>query len=313
MTILITGGTGMVGKNLQQSFSDKGIQGVFVGRGQNNQYDLCDWDKTRKLFSDIKPDIVIHAGANVGGIGYNLANPASLIRDNLKMGINVLDACVEFKISNLYITSTCCAYPERPPTMPMIEDELWFGFPEVSNSGYGIAKKTIMKMAQDYRQQYGLKSTSFILANLYGMHDHFDLKNSHVVPALIRKFSEAKENNSEAVECWGDGTPTRDLFFCKDLGDILTQIVINRFDYPQPINLGTGKDIAIDNLASLIASKIGYKGLIIFKGAVSNGQPKRVLNVSRARQLLSWQATTSLEDGLSQTIEWYRANKDSIL
>lgn len=310
--ILIAGGTGMVGTNLQQSFLNNGLVGTFVGRGKNNEYNLLDYQKTRNLFAETKPEVVVFASANVGGINYNINNSATLIRDNLLMGINMLDACVEFKVSNLYITSTCCAYPEILP-MPMKEDDLWNGFPQISNSGYGIAKKTIMKMSQDYRAQYGLKSTCFILANLYGSHDNFNLKSSHVVPALIRKFLKAKENNNATVECWGTGTASRDLFFSSDLANILTKVVQDRFDYPEPINLGTGVEISIKDLAYLIKDLTGYHGQVVFTGEVSDGQPRRCLDVSRAKALLNWTAQTDLKTGLIKTIEWYQANKQTII
>jgi len=302
--ILITGGTGMLGTNLQKSFKNRNLNGFFIGRGDNDEFNLLDYEKTKRLFSEIKPSIVIHAAANVGGIGYNIANPGTLIRDNLKMGINILDACVEFEVSNLYITSTCCAYPKTIP-MPMKEDDLWNGYPEQSNSGYGIAKKTIMKMSQDYRQQFGLKSTTFILANLYGLHDNFDPKKSHVMPALIRKFCEAKRNNFPTVECWGTGSATRSFLFSEDLANCLSGAVDSSFDYHLPINLAPSDDISIRELAYLIAELTGYQGTITFSGGL-DGQPKRLLDVSRAAEMLNWRATTNLTDGLKRTIEWYK-------
>jgi GDP-L-fucose synthase len=309
--ILITGGTGMVGKNLQKSFANHNLQGFFVGRGKDNQYDLTDVAKTQQLFRDVQPDIVIHAGANVGGIGYNKKNPGALIRDNLKMGINVLDACVEFGVSQVYITSTCCSYPKFCPT-PFSEDQLWNGAEEESNSSYGVAKKAIIKMSQSYRQQFGLKTTCFVLANLYGIYDHFIGEDNHVVPALIKKFLDAKENNSSYVECWGSGMASRDLFFSQDVSDILTQAVLTNFDHSEPINLGTGKEITIKDLAELIKELTEYQGEIVFNGAVSDGQPRRCLDVSRAKALLNWEAKIDLRAGLQATIEWYKANKDKL-
>jgi len=308
MKILTLGGTGMVGENLQKSFHNKNLQGIFVGKGINNEYNLLDWNKTHKLFSETHPEVVIFAAANVGGIQYNMNNAGTLIRENLLMGINVLDACLEFKVSNVYIPTTCCAYPKLCKT-PFSEDDLWEGLPEFSNSAYAIAKKTILKMSQDYRQQFGLKTTCFISANLYGPHDHFDLKNSHVIPALINKFINAKENNLPFVECWGTGTATRDMFFAPDLADVLTDCVINNFDHSEPINLGTGTDISIKDLALLIAELTNYDGNIVFTGQVSDGQPKRLLSVARAKQLLNWEAGTSLRRGLKETIAWYQENK----
>src|SRR5258706_7057518 len=248
--ILIAGGTGMVGKNLQTAFYNNNLHGIFVGR-EGGKYDLRDYNKTNNLFNSVKPNIVIFASANVGGILYNKLNPGNLIRDNLKMGINVLDACVEHGVENLYITSTCCSYPKYCP-VPFKENSLYDGEEEFSNSFYGVAKKTIIKMSQGYRLQFGLKTTCFILANLYGPHDNFNLENSHVIPALIRKFVDAKENNYPQVNCWGTGNATRDLFASQDLADILVRIVRDKFDYNEPINLGTGKEISIKDLAYLI-------------------------------------------------------------
>src|ERR1700733_1205261 len=307
MTILITGGTGGVGKNLQTSFQRNNLSGLFVGR-EGGKYDLTCYDKTRQLFLDTRPTTVVFLSANVGGIGYNKANPASLIRDNLLMGINMLDAAVEFNIRNLYITSTCCSYPKFC-SIPQKEDDLWNGFPEETNSGYGISKKTIIKMSQDYREQFGLKTTCFILANLYGLYDTFDPNRSHVVPALIKKFIEAKETNKPFVECWGTGKASRDLLFSGDVCDIITKSIINHFDYHDPINVGSGSDITIYDLAHLIKELTGYHGNIVFTGEVSDGQPKRLLDTSRAKKLLNWTATTTLTDGLKQTIAWYQENR----
>jgi GDP-L-fucose synthase len=310
MKVLITGGTGMVGKNLQVAFQQQDIQGTFVGR-DGGRYDLTDWNKTKKLFSDTCPNVVVHAGANVGGIGYNKENPASLTRDNLKMGIHVLDACLEYGVEHLYITSTCCSYPKFC-RVPFSEDDIWKDYPEETNAGYGIAKKTIMKMGQDYRQQYGLKNTCFILANLYGSHDNFNLRSSHVIPALIRKFVSAQENNEPQVSCWGTGMATRSFLFVEDLAQVLTQAVRERFDHSQPINLGTKEEISIYKLAYLIKDLTGYQGEVVFDGSVSDGQPRRLLDVSRARHLLSWEAPTLLKDGLAKTIAWYRSNQHLI-
>lgn len=310
MKILITGGTGMVGKNLQAAFRQNDLAGTFVGR-DGGKYDLTDWNKTKQLFSDVNPDIVIHAGANVGGIGYNKANPAALTRDNLKMGIHVLDACVEYGVENLYMTSTCCSYPKYCP-VPFSEDDIWKGYPEETNAGYGIAKKTIMKMGQDYRQQYGLKNTCFVLANLYGSHDNFNLQSSHVIPALIRKFIAAQETNAHQVNCWGSGTATRSFLFAEDLADALAKAIRTKFDHADPINLGTNEEISIYKLAFLIRELVGYDGDVVFDGSISDGQPRRLLDTSRAKNFLKWEASTNLRTGLIKTIEWYRANKHLI-
>lgn len=305
--ILILGGTGMVGKSLQQVFFNKNLNGVFIGSGQNKEFDLTNYDKVNKLFEKIKPNIVIHAAAKVGGIGFNKRNPGYLIKDNLQMGINVLDACVEYKIDNLYITSTCCSYPKFCP-IPFKEDDLWNGKEEETNSPYGCAKKTIIKMSQAYREQYSLKTTCFVLANLYGPYDNFDLQDSHVIPALINKFVNAKNNNLPTVSLWGTGEATREFLYAPDCAEAIVNAVISDFDYSEPINLGTGKEISIKNLATLIKELVGYNGDIVCSGEVSDGQPRRCLDVNRAKQMLNWEAKTSLREGLIKTIEWYQKN-----
>ncbi len=309
--ILILGGTGMVGKNLQDVFKKNNLSGYFIGRGTNNEYNLLDYKKTNSIFKIYNPETVVFLSAKVGGIGFNRKNPATLIHDNLQMGINVLNACVEFNIKNLYITSTCCSYPKNCP-VPFKENDMFDfgGKEESSNRPYGFAKKTIIVMSQSYRETYGLNTTCFILANLYGKYDHFnDLENSHVVPALIEKFIKAKEDNLPEVKCWGQGIATRDLFECEDLAEILSTAIKNKFDYSEPINLGTGKEISIRDLAALIKELVGYQGHINFTGEVSDGQPRRCLDVSRARALLNWEAKTDLRTGLIQTIEWYKQNR----
>lgn len=308
--ILISGGTGMVGANMQSSFSKHNLDGIFLGRGKNLEYDLTSQSKTRKLFNDIKPDVVIHLAANVGGIAYNKSNPGKLIRDNLQIGINVLDACKDHNVEFVYNVSTCCSYPALCPT-PFKEDDIYNGPEEITNSPYGSAKKSIMKMGQGYRQQYGMKITTFIPANLYGYFDNFNLETSHVIPALIRKFLHAKENNLSQVFCWGDGgkSASRDFLFAEDLANIITKSVISQFDYPDPINLGTGEETYISDLAKTIAKLTNYEGEIVFTGEVSNGQPRRVLDTSRAKETLGWVAETKLEDGLIKTIEWVKNNE----
>jgi GDP-L-fucose synthase len=305
MNTLILGGTGMVGQNLQLAFKSKNIEGNFVG---SKPYNLIDYKQTQKLFSIYKPEVVIFAAANVGGIAYNKNYPAHLIKDNILMGMNVLDACVEFNIQNLYITSTCCSYPKYC-SIPFKEDDLWLGEEDYINSFYGVAKKAIIKASQAYRQQFGLKTTCFILANLYGSFDHFDdLEKSHVIPALIQKFVQAKKQNLPFVELWGAGKVSRDFFYCSDLAETLVDIAISKFDHNQPINLGTGQEVYINELASMIKQLTGYNGKIKLTGAVGDGQPRRCLDVSRAKQLLNWSPKTDLRTGLQNTIDWYIQN-----
>jgi nucleoside-diphosphate-sugar epimerase len=311
--ILVLGGTGMVGKNLQKAFSENNLQGTFIGRGINQEFDLRDWQKTDNLFNQFDTKTVILLSATVGGIKFNIDNPARLIKDNLLIGLNVLDACVKYNVDNLYITSTCCSYPKYCP-IPFKETDLWQGEEEYSNSFYGVAKKAIIKASQAYRKQYGLKTTCFILANLYGAFDHFEtLENSHVIPALIRKFEEAREQNLPEVKCWGTGEISRDFLFAEDVSNVLVKAIKSQFDYDEPINLGTGVEIFIKDLAEQIKELTVYQGTINFTGEISNGQPKRCLDTSRAKSLMNWQYKTNLREGLIKTIDWYRKNLEEEL
>jgi len=310
--ILILGGTGMVGRNLQSSFKQNNLEGIFVGRGENDRYNLLDYNKVKQLFSEFKPNTVTMLSAVVGGINFNLRNPAKLIKENTIMGLNILDACVEFGVENLYITSTCCAYPKFCQ-VPFKEEDICASKSEETNRPYSMSKELIIQASQAYQQQYGLKSTCFVLANLYGPFDNFNLQNSHVIPALIRKFIEAKENKSPQVECWGSGKngSTREFLYSGDVAEALIKAISINFSYELPINLGTGQDISIYDLAYLIKELAQYEGEIVFNGAL-DGQPKRRLDVSRAKNILNWESKTSLRDGLIKTIQWYKENKNNI-
>lgn len=309
MRVLITGSRGFLGTHLMEEFNKQKSDDIILLNSSSKKLDLLDPIAVSIYFHDYEPNIIIHAAARVGGIEYNKNNPGILIRDNLLMGINVLDAAIKYKIDNVYIVSTCCSYPKFCP-VPFKEDDLWNGMEEETNSSYGVGKKAIIKMSQSYRQQYGLKSTCFILANLFGKHDNFNPNSSHVVPALIKKFLEAKNDNISEVKLFGSGIATRDLLNAKDAAKQIVDAVMSKFDYSEPINLGTGRDISIKDLASLIAELTEYKGKIIFTGEVSDGQLKRRLDVSRAKELLGWEAKTKLRDGLIETINYY---KESII
>ena len=231
------------------------------------------------------------------------------MHENLDMGSNIFYAAKEVNCTNIYTLGSVCSYPMHCP-IPFKEDDLWNGYPEKSNAPYGTAKRVLLMLSQTYREQYGFTGAHLIPVNLYGPHDHTDPTNSHVVPALIRKFETARIKNLLEVKCWGSGTATRELLYAADAADVILQTVISSFDSPFPINLGTGKDISIYDLSYLIAKLTGYEGSIVFTGEVSDGQPKRRLDVSRAKQLLNWESTTSLETGLTQTINWFRKTQD---
>lgn len=324
MRILITGGSGALGKNLQEyienhfdDFEEKYPESkwFFVGRGkyingkvglrQGYEYDLTDIECAKDLIVDYNPDVILHLAAACGGIGLNKKVPAALGRDNLLMGINVLEAARMYNVPKVYLVGTVCSYGYETPT-PFKEDDFFnYGLSEPTNRCYSDAKKMIFSLHDAYRQQYGLKGAKLILANLMGKHDNFDLESSHVIPALIRKFVEAKKENKQFVECWGTGKAEREFLNFEDASRALYLAIKNSLNSELPINVGTGKSILIKDLAVLIGELVGYTGEIVFNGSVSDGQMKRRLDVSRAKEMLGFEAQISLRDGLRNTIEWY--------
>jgi GDP-L-fucose synthase len=302
--VLVTGGTGFLGKHvvpkLQKHF---GMENVIAP--SSKELNLLQNDIGYDIQS-MNVDVIVHMAAKCGGILANKNSPADFLRDNAQMGLNIYDVARILNIS-VYSLGSVCMYPKFCPA-PFKEDDIWNGYPEETNAPYGMAKRTLMMLHQTYRQQYGLKGAFLIPVNMYGTEDHFDLTNSHVVPALINKFVNAKKNNISHVTCWGSGEATRELMAVQDCAEAITNCVINDFDSSLPINLGTGTDISIKNLAETIKRLTDYKGEIVFTGEVSDGQPKRRLDVSRAKKLLNWEAKTSLENGLKETIEWYKDN-----
>lgn len=305
MKILITGGTGFVGKHVQKAFQPYAEEHSFSFIGSS--CDLTCENNVNDLFRAVKPDIVIHMAAVCGGILANKNSPAVFLRDNLHMSLNVYNAavCVGKKDIKLYTLGSVCAYPKYCPT-PFKEDNIWNGYPEETNAPYGQAKRTLMLLGQTYRAQYGIGGAHLIPVNMYGEHDHFDLTNSHVIPALINKFVDAVKNNKPSVECWGTGEATREFLYAGDSAEAIVKAVMMKLDTDLPINLGTGKDISIKDLAYLIGNLTGFTGQIVFNGQVSDGQPKRQLDVTRAKQILGFEAKTALKDGLLKTIEWYK-------
>lgn len=311
MKVLITGGTGFLGKHLQRAFEPlkNKYQLYFIGTTFNNKkFQLEKQEDCANLFNEIKPDIVIHAAALCGGIGLNKKRPADLMLLNTQMNSNVLEQCLKHNVQFTYTLGSVCAYPINCP-VPFKENDIWDGFPEPTNAGYGLAKKTMMLLFQSMKQQYGTKGAHLIPVNMYGEEDHFDLENSHVIPALIRKFVEATEKNLPQVFCWGTGSATREFFYAGDCAEAIVQAVEQQLDTHLPINLGTGIDISIKDLSFLIAELTGFRGEIVFTGEVSDGQPKRMLDVSRAKELLNFSAKTNLIDGLKKTISWYKKYK----
>lgn len=300
MKVLVTGGNGFLGSFVMERLKRDGHEAVTFS---SRQYDLTDPVKTTRLFDDSRPDAVIHLAARVGGIGANKANPGKFAYENLAMGQNVIHIANLFKTRKVVIAGTICAYPKHTP-VPFKEEDLWNGYPEETNAPYGIAKKMLLVLSQSYRQQYGANFVYLLPVNLYGPKDNFDLETSHVIPAMIRKFHEAKESNSPNVTLWGDGSPTREFLYVEDCADAFVQ-TLNKYNDGDPMNIGSGHEISMKNLAELVKSTVVYSGEIIWDTSRPNGQPRRCLDTSRAKNKLGWVATTKLEEGLKKTYEWY--------
>ncbi len=304
--MLITGGGGFLGSHLADRVRRDGIE-PFVARRRD--YDLTRAEDVARLFAAARPELVIHLAAEVGGIGANRANPGRYWYANLMMGAHVLEQSRESGAAKLVILGTICAYPKFAP-VPFKEDDLWDGYPEETNAPYGIAKKSLLVGAQSYREQYGLDSIYLLPVNLYGPRDNFDLETSHVIPALIRKMVEAGRRGESEIVLWGDGSPTREFLYVDDCAEGIW-LAARKFDGPQPVNLGTGEEIAIRDLAELIGELTGFEGEIVWDTSKPNGQPRRKLDTSRAEQLFGFRAHTTLRDGLERTIEWYRSHRTS--
>jgi len=300
MKILVTGGGGFLGSHLVERLVAEGEE-VFVARRAD--YDLTREDDVERLFVDAEPEIVFHLAAEVGGIGANRANPGRYWYANLMMGANVLERSRLYGVSKLVVAGTVCAYPKNTP-VPFREEELWNGYPEETNAPYGVAKKSVLVGAQSYREQYGLNTIFLLPANLYGPRDNFDLDSSHVIPALIRKMVES----TDEVVLWGDGSPTREFLYVEDCADGLVRAA-ELYDGAEPVNLGTGVETSIRELAETIAELTGFSGEIRWDTSMPNGQPRRALDASKAEALFGFRAETPLREGLENTIAWYRASQ----
>ena len=299
-TVMVTGGAGFLGTHVVARLRAQGHE-VFVPRRTVD--DLTIPDVVARLFSEVEPDIVFHLAAEVGGIGANRANPGRYWYANLTMGSSVLEQCRVHEIEKLVIAGTICSYPKLTP-VPFREEELWNGYPEETNAPYGVAKKALLVGAQAYRDQYGLNTAYLLPVNLYGPRDNFDLETSHVIPALIRKMLEAKDTGESEVTLWGDGSPTREFLYVDDCAEGLL-LAGEHYNEPEPVNLGTGEEIAIRDLATLIAEQTGFDGEIVWDTSKPNGQPRRKLDTSRARKGFGFEASTSFAVGLHQTVDWY--------
>jgi GDP-L-fucose synthase len=300
--VLVTGGAGFLGSHLVERLERAGNE-VVVARSAD--YDVTSMDETARMFDDADAELVFHLAAEVGGIGANRANPGRYWYANLVMGAHVLEQARLHETPKLVLVGTICAYPKFAP-LPFREDDLWNGYPEETNAPYGVAKKTLLVGAQAYRDQYGLNTVYLLPVNLYGPRDNFDLETSHVIPALIRKMVEAQERNEDEIVLWADGTPTREFLYVDDCADALV-LAAELYDDPDPVNLGTGEEISIRDLAELIREATGFRGSITWDTTKPAGQPRRALDTSRAEALFGFRAQVPLQEGINRTVAWYRS------
>lgn len=304
LKILVTGGHGFVGRHVVERLLELGAEKNKIEIPRSAECDLRKPADAAKVVEG--KDLVIHLAARVGGIGFNQARPADLIFDNAMMGLNVIDAASKAKVKKIVVAGTVCAYPKFTPT-PFSEEDLWNGYPEETNAPYGVAKKMLLVALQAYRAQHGLRGIYLLPANLYGPHDNFDLEASHVIPALIRKFVHAKKESLPEVELWGDGSPSREFLYVDDVARGIV-LATQRYDGPEPINLGTNEETTIKYLSECVQELTDFKGQIRWNTSRPNGQPKRQLNVSRAREAFGFEAEVALKDGLKRTIKWFEQN-----
>ena len=300
--ILVTGGAGFLGQYVVRTLQEQGCKEIVIPR--RSQYDLTREAAVEQLFRDMRPEVVIHLAGVAGGIGANRANPGRFLHENLIMGTMLMECARQAKTEKFVTIGTICAYPKFTP-VPFNEEDLWKGYPEETNAPYGLAKKMLLVQGQAYRQQYGFPAIHLLPANLYGPGDNFDLESSHVIAAIIRKCVEATERGEEEIVCWGDGTPTREFLYVEDCAEAIV-LAVERYDAPDPVNIGAGFEISIKDLVSLIVQLTGFQGRIVWDTTKPNGQPRRCLDTSRARELFGFQAKTSLREGLQRTVKWYR-------
>ena len=302
MKILLTGSGGFLGQNLVPILSKE--HSVYGPRAK--RWDLRDQKACQELIAHTRPEVIVHAAGSVGGIGANKENPGKFMYENLIMGANVIHAAKERGIKKFVLLGTVCSYPKHTP-VPFKEENLWEGYPEETNAPYGIAKKALMKMVETYNEQYGFNGVNLIPVNMYGPYDHFNLTSSHVIPALILKVYNAMKSSSRSITLWGTGQVSREFLYAEDCGHAI-KLAIEKDVPPSPINIGTGKEIKICDLASEIAEQMGFYGEILYDSSKPDGQPRRCLDTNKAKELLGFEAKTSFQEGLKKTIEWFLRN-----
>lgn len=306
--ICVTGGLGFLGSHLIDRLKARGCKNVFIA--DRDKYDLTKEAEIVRMYEEIKPDIVIHLAAVVGGIGANREHPGSFYYLNMVMGAMLIEQARLHKIEKFVALGTICAYPKFTP-VPFKETDLWLGYPEETNAPYGLAKKMMMVQLQAYRQEYDFHGIYLLPVNLYGPRDNFDDRSSHVIPALIKKCVEAKEAGADSIEVWGTGKATREFFYVEDAAEAIA-LAAERYDGIEPVNLGAGFEISIKDLVELIAKLTGFTGKIVWDSSKPDGQPRRCLDTSRAKEYFGFQAHTNFEEGLRKTIEWYKENREAL-
>ncbi|MGH7523245.1 MAG: GDP-L-fucose synthase family protein [Gemmatimonadales bacterium] len=304
-SIVVTGGAGFLGSYVVEALRQRGCQRIVVPRSAD--FDLREAEPIQRLLDTAAPDVIIHLAAIVGGIGANRANPGRFFYDNAMLGTQLMEAARRAGTAKFVAIGTICAYPKHAP-IPFRETDLWDGYPEETNAPYGLAKKMMLVQAQAYRAQYGFNAIYLLPVNLYGPRDNFDPETSHVIPALIRKCVEARDSGDAEVVLWGDGSPTREFLYAADAAEAIC-LATERYDGAEPVNIGSGREITIRELAAVIAEEVGFTGRVVWDVTQPNGQPRRCLDVTRARDWFGFEASTSFSDGLRATVAWYLAQR----
>jgi GDP-L-fucose synthase len=306
--VVVTGGAGFLGGYVVEALRQKGCREIFVPRSKD--YDLVDKAAVKRLYADARPTLVLHLAARVGGIGANRRNPGKFFYDNLMMGVQLIEVGRQVGLRKLVALGTICAYPKFCP-VPFHEDDIWNGYPEETNAPYGLAKKMLLVQSQSYREQYAFDSVVLFPVNLYGPRDNFDLETSHVIPALIRKCVEARERGERRLVVWGDGSPSREFLHARDAAEAIVAAA-ERYDKSDPVNVGAGFEIKIRDLVPLVAKLCRFEGEVVWDTTKPNGQPRRMLDTSRALREFGWKARIPFEEGLRETVEWFEGHRKEI-